>query len=80
MCVSPAFKMMGDKVSRSVEAKVRTEFGAIPLGVRDEPSFFKMGEVVMACFVKRTRLFVVVIVLDAFSGIIFLSLDLDLDR
>lgn len=80
MCVSPAFKMMGDKVSRSVEAKVRTEFRAIPLGVRDEPSFFKMGEVVMAGSVKRTRLFVVVIVLDAFSVVIFLSLDLDLDR
>ena len=80
MCVSPAFKMMGDKVSRSVIAKVRTEVRAIPLGVRVEPFFFKMGKLVLTGSVIRTRLFVVVIVLDASSVVIFLSLDLDLDR
>ena len=72
--------MMGAKCFRSVAAKLRTDLMAMPLGVRMEPGVGVLGESSLVRSVNRTRLLVVVIVLDAFSDVIFLSLDLSSER
>ena len=72
---SPACIMIGCKCLRSVTAKTRMDWRAIPLGVRVFPIVVVLGEMSPVRSMKRTRLFVLVIVLDAFCVVIVLSLE-----